>query len=603
MSANVEITDTFDQWRTKSNEWISMTQTIGSDNFIKLNNTTNSTSNTTGSIITAGGLGVAASAVIGGKLTVFGDTDIDGNVSLDAVDIDGSVQIDGAVTVGVDGTGQDVKFFGDTSGQFLLWDQSADELVLTGDSKLSFHDAAGGENIVASSDGHLEINAGTTLDITAPTVDVNVATKLNVDGATQLTGAVTVGVNDTGHDVKFFGATASAFMLWDESEDDLILSGVSNLSIDNTDDSSSTTTGSFHTDGGAGIAKKLFVGTDLDVDGTANLDEVDIDGATQIDATVTVGTDGSGYDVKFFGATSSAFMLWDASADDLILSGTAQLSIDNTTDASSTTTGSFHTDGGAGIAKKLYVGTDLDVDGTSNLDAVDIDGAVQIDAAVTVGVDDTGYDVKFFGDTSGKYWLWDTSADGVVQVGDTTLSGTLTVGVDDTGHDVKFFGASSGAFFLYDQSEDTLEIRGASADATTSTGKLLLTTALPNINDGDVLGRIDFQAPLEAGASDAIVVGATILAEADATFSGTVNSTDLVFLTADSGAATEKMRIDSTGQVTFADGAIDVDIASHDGTNGLKLGGTLVTATASQINATRTTATTGKSIAMAIVFA
>ena len=93
------------------------------------------------------------------------------------------------------------------------------------------------------------------------------------------------------------------------------------------------------------------------------------------------------------------------------------------------------------------------------------------------------------------------------------------------------------------------------------------------------------------------------LAEADATFSGTVNSTDLVFATGDSAAASEKFRIDSTGVCTFADGAIDVDIASHDGTNGLKLGGTLVTATASQINATRTTATTGKSIAMAIVFA
>ena len=127
MSANVEITDTFDQWRTKSNEWLSMIFPVGSDNFIKLNNTTNSTSNTTGSIITAGGIGVAASAVIGGKLTVFGDTDIDGNANLDAVDIDGAVQIDAAVTVGVDGTGQDVKFFGDTSGQFLQWDQSADE--------------------------------------------------------------------------------------------------------------------------------------------------------------------------------------------------------------------------------------------------------------------------------------------------------------------------------------------------------------------------------------------------------------------------------------------------------------------------------------------
>ena len=183
MSSNVAITDTFDQWRTKSNEWLSMTSTAGTDNAIKLNNTTNSTSNTTGSIITAGGIGVSKSAVIGGKLTVFGDTDIDGTAFLDAVDIDGSVQIDGALTIGVDGTVQDVKFFGDTSGQFLLWDQSADELVLAGDSKLSFHDAAGGEKIIASSDGQLELNAGATLDITAPTVDINVATKLNVDGA------------------------------------------------------------------------------------------------------------------------------------------------------------------------------------------------------------------------------------------------------------------------------------------------------------------------------------------------------------------------------------------------------------------------------------
>ena len=68
--------------------------------------------------------------------------------------------------------------------------------------------------------------------------------------------------------------------------------------------------------------------------------------------------------------------------DDLVLSGVAALSVDNTTDSSSTTTGSIHTDGGVGIAAKLFVGTDLDVNGTTNLDAVDIDGAVQIDAAV-----------------------------------------------------------------------------------------------------------------------------------------------------------------------------------------------------------------------------
>ena len=42
-----------------------------------------------------------------------------------------------------------------------------------------------------------------------------------------------------------------------------------------------------------------------------------------------------------------------------------------------------------------------------------------------------------------------------------------------------------------------------------------------------------------------------------------------------------------TGDVVFADGSTDVDIASHDGTNGLKLGGTLVTRTAAQINSAR----------------
>ena len=39
-----------------------------------------------------------------------------------------------------------------------------------------------------------------------------------------------------------------------------------------------------------------------------------------------------------------------------------------------------------------------------------------------------------------------------------------------------------------------------------------------------------------------------------------------------------------SGAVVFADGSTDVDIASHDTSNGLKLGGTLVTATAAELN-------------------
>ena len=555
MSAEVLLSDTFDQWRMKNNEWLSMGDPSGSSNFIKINVTTNSTSNTTGAITTAGGMGIGASAVVGGNLTLHTDSDLAGTTNLDVVDIDGAVQIDAAVTVGVDDTGYDTKFFGDTSGQFLLWDQSADELALVGDTKLSFHDAAGGENIVATSDGHLEINAGTTLDITAPTVDVNVSTALNVDGASQITGAVTVGVDDTGHDVKFFGATSGQHLLWDESEDELALVGDTKLSFhDAAGGENIVASSDGHLEINAGTTLDITAPT-VDVNAST---AVNVDGATQLNNTLTVGVDDTGYDVKFFGATAAAFMLWDQSEDDLILSGVAALSIDTTTDATNTTSGSLHTDGGVGIAKKLFVGTDLDVNGTTNLDAVDIDGAVQIDA-------------------------------------------TLSVGVDDTGYDVKFFGASAGAFMIYDQSEDTLEIRGASADATTSTGKLLLSTALTDINDGDVIGSIGFKAPLESGGTDAILIGASIFAEADATFSSTVNSTDLVFATGDSDAASEKLRIDSTGQVTFADGAIDVDIASHDQTNGLKLGGTLVTATAVDLNNIVNEVNLGKCIAFAMV--
>ena len=82
MSAHVLLSDTFDQWRMKNNEWLSMGDPSGSSNFIKTNATTNSTSNTTGAITTAGGVGVGASAVVGGNLTVFGDADVDGALTV-----------------------------------------------------------------------------------------------------------------------------------------------------------------------------------------------------------------------------------------------------------------------------------------------------------------------------------------------------------------------------------------------------------------------------------------------------------------------------------------------------------------------------------------
>jgi len=71
----------------------------------------------------------------------------------------------------------------------------------------------------------------------------------------------------------------------------------------------------------------LDVSGDADIDGTTNLDAVDIDGNVQLDGTLTVGVDDTGYDVKLFGATASAHLLWDASADKLLTAGGALIDI------------------------------------------------------------------------------------------------------------------------------------------------------------------------------------------------------------------------------------------------------------------------------------
>jgi hypothetical protein len=133
--------------------------------------------------------------------------------------------------------------------------------------------------------------------------------------------------------------------------------------------------------------------------------------------------------------------------------------------------------------------------------------------------------------------------------GGLTVLGTITVGVDDTGHNVKFFGASAGAYLEWDESEDHLELRGASADAVTSTGKLLLTTALIDVNALDVIGKISFQAPDEDGGGDAVLVSAKIEAMAQSTFAADSNATDLIFSTGHTEAATEKFRMTSQGEL------------------------------------------------------
>ena len=85
MTATVILTDTFGNFKDKTNELIAMTQAAGmaTGNPIKLQDTTQSTSNTTGSIITAGGVGIAKNVTIGGSVNVHGNLHANGNITSD----------------------------------------------------------------------------------------------------------------------------------------------------------------------------------------------------------------------------------------------------------------------------------------------------------------------------------------------------------------------------------------------------------------------------------------------------------------------------------------------------------------------------------------
>ena len=188
-------------------------------------------------------------------------------------------------------------------------------------------------------------------------------------------------------------------------------------------------------------------------------------------------------------------------------------------------------------------------------------GCITLSAATDIDLLDNNASALSF-DSTGKTGIIDivttNCSEGVTMSGTLGVTGVLTstggitVGVCGTGHDVKFFGCEAGAYMLYDESEEQLEIRGASADAATSTGKLLLTTALTNINACDVIGSINFQAPLEAGGTDAVAIAAGIRAVAQATFTCAVNATDLIFYTGHSEAAAERFRFTSQNEIGIA---------------------------------------------------
>jgi len=268
-------------------------------------------------------------------------------------------------------------------------------------------------------------------------------------------------------------------------------------------------------------------------------------------------------------ATNGALSL--VTTDTAAAAANIQITADGTVDIDSV--GVLTLDSGAAINIEPASGSAILLDGTISVDAGVVTGATSITSTAFVGaltgnasgtaatvttaaqtnitslgtlttltVDNVIINGTTIGHTSDTDLL--TLADAAV-----TALGTITVGVDNTGHDVKFFGASAGAYALWDESANLLDLRGATA---AGPGHLKLTTGELDVVDADVLGKIEFQAPLESDGSDAVLVGAAIWAEADDTFAAGVNNTDLVFALGKSEAAAEKFRFTADNEIGIA---------------------------------------------------
>ena len=248
----------------------------------------------------AGTLGVTG-VLTGSSLDISGDIDVDGTTNLDAVDIDGAVQLDATLTVGANDQGYDVILYGDTASANMTWDTSADDLIFNGAAGLIVPDGqlTLGSTAVTSTAAELNLLDGVSglvqADLTKLAAVDSTAAELNiVDGGTSATSTTVadadrVVMNDNGTMVQV-AVTDLAAYFDDEitAMPNLVSTGALNTGSITSGFGTIDTGSSNITTTGVGAFGSLDISGDIDVDGTTNLDVVDIDGAVNMATTLLV---------------------------------------------------------------------------------------------------------------------------------------------------------------------------------------------------------------------------------------------------------------------------------------------------------------------------
>ena len=400
-------------------------------------------------------------------------------------------------------------------------------ILLSSTDQLQFGDS--GTYIYQSADGVLDLVSDTEIELTATTIDIN--------GAVVMDGAITGGTNIT-------------------------ISG----ELD---------------------AATLDISGNADIDGTTNLDAVDIDGAVQIDATVTVGEDDTGYDVKFFGDTASAYMLWDTSADDLILGGAARVVVPasglviGSTAVTSTAAELNILDGVTSTAAELNI-IDGDTSAT-NTTLADADRVVVNDAGTMKQVALTDFETYFESsiDTFSTIDINGGSIDGATLGTNSAITQAVIDDIDLNGKVITMTGSASDTAVFTAGTNGTLSI--VTTDAAAAAANITITADGTFEADGTTI-TLDSAGDIILDADGADVIfkdgGTAILtftnSSSDAVITSGVQDKDIIFKGDDGGSPITALTLDMSdaGAATFNNKivATELDISGNidiDGTANL----------------------------------
>ena len=219
-------------------------------------------------------------------------------------------------------------------------------------------------------------------------------------------------------------------------------------------------------------------------------------------------------------------------------------------------------------AATLDISGNADIDGTTNLDAVDIDGNVQLDGTLTVGVDDTGLDVKFFGATAGSFMLWDESDDALeltdsspIKIGD---GGDMTI-YHDGSH--SYITNATGALKLATETSGIAVTIGHATSEVTIADNLTVTGTL-TLGSGAELAEAELEL-LDGITAGTAIASKVVTTDANIDTSGQRNLT----ITGELDAATLDLSssADIAGDLVLSGGADGALQFTNAGENSIKI--------------------------------